>query len=347
MESIYNKSFDELVTYFESIGEKKFKATQVFEWLYLKRVKSFDEMSNIKKEIIDVLKRDYVIENITLDKVERDIEVNKYLFTLNDGNHIESVLMRHDYGTSICISSQVGCNMGCRFCESGRLKKVRNLTAGEMVEQILKVEEDINTRITHVVIMGIGEPFDNYDNVINFVKIINHSKGLEIGARHITISTCGLVPKIEEFSNLDLQVNLALSLHAPNDEIRNKIMPVNNKYNVDMLLAACRRYFEKTGRRISFEYSMIHGVNDTVYHANLLAEKLSGTGSHVNLILLNNVEESPLKPSTREDLKKFTQILKDRGINATVRRRLGSDIDASCGQLRRNYNKENKKNLLF
>ena len=334
MESIYNKSFDELVTYFESIGEKKFKATQVFEWLYLKRVKSFDEMSNIKKEIIDVLKRDYVIENITLDKVERDIEVNKYLFTLNDGNHIESVLMRHDYGTSICISSQVGCNMGCRFCESGRLKKVRNLTAGEMVEQILKVEEDINTRITHVVIMGIGEPFDNFDNFKRFIEIVNYQKGINIGSRHITVSTCGIIPKIREFSEFPYQVNLAISLHAPNNEIRNMLMPINKVYPLDALMKEIRHYIKTTNRRVTFEYILLEGINDSEECANELCNLVHGLNCYINLIPYNETNNLGYKRSKKDTISSFYDIIKKRKINVTIRREFGTKISAACGQLR-------------
>ena len=334
MESIYNKSFDELVQYFETIGQKKFKATQVFEWLYLKRVKSFDEMSNIKKEIIDVLKKDFVIEDICLDKVERDIEVNKYLFTLNDGNHIESVLMRHDYGTSICISSQVGCNMGCRFCESGRLKKVRNLTAGEMVEQILKGEEDINTRITHVVIMGIGEPFDNFDNFKRFVEIVNYQKGINIGSRHITVSTCGIIPKIREFSEFPYQVNLAISLHAPNNEIRDMLMPINKAYPLDKLMAEIRHYIKTTNRRVTFEYILLSGINDSEECANELCDLVRGLNCYINLIPYNETNNLGYKRSKKDTISNFYDIIKKRKINVTIRREFGSNISAACGQLR-------------
>lgn len=334
MESIYNKSFDELVSYFESIGQKKFKATQVFEWLYLKRVKSFDEMTNIKKDIIDKLKADFVIENISLDKVERDIEVNKYLFTLNDGNHIESVLMRHDYGTSICISSQVGCNMGCRFCESGRLKKVRNLTAGEMVEQILKVEEDIEKRITHVVIMGIGEPFDNFDNFKRFVEIVNYQKGINIGSRHITVSTCGIIPKIREFSEFPYQVNLAISLHAPNNEIRDMLMPINKVYPLDKLMTEIRHYIKTTNRRVTFEYILLSGINDSEECANLLCDLVKGLNCYINLIPYNETNNLGYKRSKKDTISRFYDIIKKRKINVTIRREFGSNISAACGQLR-------------
>ena len=334
MESIYNKSFDELVLYFESIGQKKFKATQVFEWLYIKRVKFFDEMSNIKKDIIDRLKEDYVIEDISLEKVERDIEVNKYLFTLNDGNHIESVLMRHDYGNSICISSQVGCNMGCRFCESGRLKKVRNLTAGEMVEQILKVEEDIDSRITHVVIMGIGEPFDNYDNFKRFVEIVNYQKGINIGSRHITVSTCGIIPKIREFSEFPYQVNLAISLHAPNNEIRDMLMPINKVYPIQDLIKEIRNYIKVTNRRVTFEYILLSGINDSSECANELCDLVKGLNCYINLIPYNETNNSGYKRSKKDTISNFYDIIKKRKINVTIRREFGSNISAACGQLR-------------
>ena len=334
MESIYNKSFDELVSYFESIGQKKFKATQVFEWLYIKRVKSFDEMSNIKKDIIDRLKEDFVIEDISLEKVERDIEVNKYLFTLNDNNHIESVLMRHDYGNSICISSQVGCNMGCRFCESGRLKKVRNLTAGEMVEQILKVEEDINERLTHVVIMGIGEPFDNYDNFKRFVEIVNYQKGINIGSRHITVSTCGIIPKIREFSEFPYQVNLAISLHAPNNEIRDMLMPINKVYPIQDLIKEIRNYIKVTNRRVTFEYILLSGINDSESCANELCDLVKGLNCYINLIPYNETNNSGYKRSKKDTISNFYDIIKKRKINVTIRREFGSNISAACGQLR-------------
>ena len=334
MESIYNKSFDELVSYFESIGQKKFKATQVFEWLYIKRVKSFDEMSNIKKDIIDRLKEDFVLEDISLEKVERDIEVNKYLFTLNDNNHIESVLMRHDYGNSICISSQVGCNMGCRFCESGRLKKVRNLTASEMVEQILKVEEDINSKITHVVIMGIGEPFDNYDNFKRFVEIVNYQKGINIGSRHITVSTCGIIPKIREFSEFPYQVNLAISLHAPNNEIRDMLMPINKVYPIQELIKEIRNYIKVTNRRVTFEYILLSGINDSESCANELCDLVKGLNCYINLIPYNETNNLGYKRSKKDTISRFYDIIKKRKINVTIRREFGSNISAACGQLR-------------
>ena len=334
MKCIYDMTFEELINYFEKNGEKKFKATQVFDWLYAKRVKSFDEMSNIKKEVIDNLKKEFIIGDISLDRVERDIEVNKYLFTLNDGNHIESVLMRHDYGTSICISSQVGCNMGCRFCESGRVKKIRNLTAGEMVEQILKVEEDIGKRITHVVIMGIGEPFDNFDNFKRFVAIINYQKGINIGSRHITVSTSGIIPKIREFASFPYQVNLAISLHAPNDEIRNKLMPINKVYPINDLINEIKKYIKDTNRRVSFEYILLDGINDSEECANELCDLVQGLNCYINLIPYNETNNLGYKRSKKDTILKFYDIIKKRKINVTIRREFGTNISAACGQLR-------------
>jgi len=332
MKNLMNLTINDLEEYFLSIGEKKFKAMQVFEWLYIHKEKNIDNFSNLKKEIREKLKSDFTINFIKIKKCEKGEGVKKYLFELHDNNYVEAVLMEHDYGISICVSSQVGCNMGCKFCESGRLKKVRDLETYEMVEQIILIEEDTQRRIDSVVVMGIGEPFDNYDNVINFVKIINHAKGLSIGARHITISTCGLVPKIDEFSNLDLQVNLALSLHAPNDEIRNKIMPVNKAYNISQVIAAIRRYIDKTNRRVTIEYVMLNMVNDSKDNALELAKLLKGMNVYVNLIPYNETKNIEFKKSER--IKEFKDTLLNAGINVTVRREFGGKISAACGQLR-------------
>ncbi len=325
-------TMENLEEYFLSIGEKKFKASQVFEWLYLHKEYNIDNFSNIKKEIRDRLKSDFNTDFIKIKKTEKGTEVKKYLFELLDGNYIEAVLMEHDYGKSVCVSSEVGCNMGCKFCESGRLKKVRDLETYEMVEQIILIENDIKEKIQSVVIMGIGEPFDNYDNVINFIKIINHAKGLAIGSRHITVSTCGLVPKIEEFSNIPLQVNLALSLHAPNDEIRNKIMPINKVYNISKVMEAIKKYIAKTNRRVTIEYVMLNMVNDSVDNARELASLLRGMNVYVNLIPYNETNNIDFKRSTR--IKEFKDTLLKSGINATIRREFGSGISAACGQLR-------------
>ena len=261
--NIYNLTRDELEEYFVSHGSKKFHADQLFSWLYEKRISSVSEVTDIKKEMLEHLKEDYSFSKLKLVQVERDIDVCKYLFELDDGEHIEAVLMKHDYGNSVCISSQVGCNMGCKFCESGRRKKVRNLETWEMVTQLLMIEEDLKARVSHVVVMGIGEPFDNYDNLLKFFLIINHPKGLAIGARHITVSTCGIVPKILEFSDFPLQINLAISLHAPTDELRNQIMPINKAYPLKELVSALDVYLKKTNRRLTFEYIMLSGINDT------------------------------------------------------------------------------------
>lgn len=334
MESIYNKSFNDLEEYFISINEKKFKASQVYEWLYKKRVTSFDDMTNLKKEVIEKLKKDFCVDSLTIKKTEKDVEVNKYLFELKDGNLIEAVLMMHDYGKSLCISSQVGCNMGCKFCESGRLKKVRNLEASEMVLQVLQIEKEINDRISHIVIMGIGEPFDNYDNIVKFIEIVNHAKGLQIGSRHITVSTCGLVPKILEFSSLPYQVNLAISLHAPTNEKRNLIMPINKAYPIEILIDAIKKYIAKTNRRVTFEYIMLKDVNDTKEDAINLCELLKGMNCYVNLIPYNETNNIEFKRSKKDTILEFYDIIKKRNIGVTIRREFGSKISAACGQLR-------------
>ena len=334
MENIYNYTIDELENYFLSIGEKKFKALQLYSWIYEKRVKSFDDMTDLKKSVIEKLKSDFSMEFLKLIKVERDKEVNKYLFELYDGSLVESVLMRHDYGLSICVSSQVGCNMGCKFCESGRLKKVRDLNSYEIVLQILAVEEDIKDKLSHVVIMGIGEPFDNYKNVTNFIKIINHPKGLAIGSRHITVSTSGIVPKILEFADFPYQVNLAVSLHAPNDEIRNKIMPINKAYNIKEIMDALKVYYKKTNRRITFEYIMLDGINDSDENALELCKLLKGLNCYVNLIPYNETNNIIYKRSKNDRILKFYDIIKKNSIGVTIRREFGSNISAACGQLR-------------
>ena len=332
--SIYDLTIDELTEYFLKIGEKKYYATELFSWLYNKRITSFSEATNIKKETREKLSKDFTISNIEIVTVEKAKDVRKYLFKLRDGEHIEAVLMNHDYGNSLCISSQVGCNMGCKFCESGRRKKVRNLTTGEMVEQILKVENESNLRISHVVIMGIGEPFDNYDNICNFIRIINHPKGLNIGARHITVSTCGLVPKILEFSEFPYQVNLAISLHAPNDKLRGEIMPIAKAYPLKDLINAIKIYLEKTNRRVTFEYIMLARVNDSVDNALELVHLLKGINCYVNLIPYNETEALQFRRSKPLTIAKFYDILKKNNITVTIRREFGGTISAACGQLR-------------
>ena len=334
MKNIYGLTKTELENYFIEKNEKKFKATQVFEWLYQKKINNFDEMSNIKKDVIENLKNDFTISNLKIITKQVDVDVCKYLFELFDGERIETVLMYHDYGISICVSSQVGCNMGCRFCESGRLKKVRNLTAGEMVEQILKVEDDINQRITHVVIMGIGEPFDNFDNFKRFVEIVNYQKGINIGSRHITVSTCGIIPKIREFSEFPYQVNLAISLHAPNNEIRNMLMPINKVYSLDKLIEEIKYYIKTTNRRVTFEYILLSGINDSSECANELCDLVKGLNCYINLIPYNETNNLGYKRSKKDTISKFYDIIKKRKINVTIRREFGSNISAACGQLR-------------
>lgn len=337
MKDIYGMTHEDLEQYFLALGEKKFKATQIYEWLYEKRVQSFDEMSNVKKSVIASLKQDFYFGK--LKELERldDVDVHKYLFELSDGNKIEAVLMNHDYGNSLCVSSQVGCNMGCAFCESGRLKKVRNLETAEMVEQVLQIEKDLKKRISHVVLMGIGEPFDNYENVISFIRILNHPKGLAIGARHITVSTCGIVPKIKQFMEDENQVNLAISLHAPNNELRNQLMKINKAYPLEVLMPVLKEYIEKTHRRLTFEYILLRGVNDSDACALELAKLLKGMNCYVNLIPYNETSHFEYKKSSQERILKFLDVLKNNYIQATIRREFGSKVKAACGQLRSNY----------
>jgi len=340
MKSIYGITFEKLSDYFLSKGEKKFKAIQVFDWLYKKRINSFDEMTNIKKEVINYLKEDYSLENLKILTKQVDTDVVKYLFELSDKNKIEAVLMRHDYGNSLCVSSQVGCNMGCTFCESGRLKKVRNLETHEMVLQLLHVEKDLNIRISHLVLMGIGEPFDNYDNVIDFIDIINDDRGIALGSRHITVSTSGIVPKIKEFSNLPKQVNLAISLHASNNSLRNKLMPINKAYNLDLLMDSIKEYIKKTNRRVTFEYILLRGVNDKYENAIELSKLLKGMNCYVNLIPYNETSHIEYKKSNQESIMKFYDTLKKNNINVTIRKEFGKKVSAACGQLRANYKEE-------
>ncbi len=334
MRSIFSITRNKLEDYFLEKGEKKFKATQVFEWVYRKGVRSFDEMTNLKKETIDMLKEDFTFNEIKMVAKEEDELVKKYLFELSDGNKIESVLMVHDYGLSICISSQIGCNMGCAFCQSGRLKKVRNLEVDEMLLQIMKVEDDLKERISHVVVMGIGEPFDNYDNFIDFMNIVTDAYGLAIGQRHITVSTCGIVPKIKLFADLESGVNLAISLHAPNNKLRSSIMKINNAYNIDEIIDAIKYYLDKTNRRVTFEYIMLKGVNDTDECAIELSKLLKGINCYVNLIPYNETENIEFKRSSTSQIARFYDILKKNNINVTIRKEFGSNVSAACGQLR-------------
>lgn len=334
MKSVYSYTKDELVTYFEEMGEKKFKADQLFDWLYKKRVTDFSSMINLNKKVIAKLETDMYIDNLEILKIDKGSDVAKYLFKLSDGEKIEAVVMYHDYGISLCISTEVGCNMGCAFCESGRLKKRRELHVNEMVLQILAIEKDINKRISHIVLMGIGEPFDNYDNVVKFINIVNDNKGIDIGARHITVSTCGIVPKIKEFTKLNTQVNLAVSLHAPNDTIRNKIMPISRAYPLDELMSALKEYLSVTNRRITFEYIMLKDINDTKECALELSRLIGGMNAYVNLIPYNETENIGFKRSEKVKILEFYDILKKNGINVTIRREFGGLVSAACGQLR-------------
>ncbi|MBR3363084.1 MAG: 23S rRNA (adenine(2503)-C(2))-methyltransferase RlmN [Bacilli bacterium] len=339
--NIFNLSMEDLENYFLNIGEKKFKAVQVYDWLYKKRVNSFDKMTNIKKNIINLLKNDFVIEFPTIIQKQSGKDVYKYLFELKDHSKVEAVLMIHDYGNSLCVSTEVGCNMGCVFCESGRRRKKRDLEPHEMVSQILLIEKDLEIRISHIVLMGIGEPFDNYDNVMKFIHIINDDRGIAIGARHITVSTCGIVPKIYKFMDENLQVNLAISLHAPNDFIRDKIMKINKVYKIEDIIAAVKDYIKKTNRRVTFEYIMLDGINDSEENALELSRLLKGINSYVNLIPYNETSHIDLKKTSEKKMMKFYDILKKNKINVTIRREFGSEVSAACGQLRTQYEEGN------
>ena len=317
------------------MGEPKFRAKQIFKWLY-DGAKTIDDMTNISKSLREKLKYEY---SVNIPKIEQkfvsDIdETRRYLLQLDDGNYIESVLMKYKHGYTICISTQVGCAMGCRFCASTRNGKVRSLTAGEIIGQVLTVQQDLGSRISNIVLMGMGEPLDNYDNVMRFLENINDPNGINIGHRHISLSTCGLADRIYELADKELQITLSISLHAPNDEKRSVIMPVNKKYNIAALMKACRYYIEKTNRRISFEYTLISGVNDTEAEAKELLKLISGMLCHVNLIPVNEVKETGFKQGNRKAIERFREILENGGISATVRREMGADISAACGQLR-------------
>ena len=334
MENIYNLTYEELEKFLIDNNEKKYRASQIFEWLYDKRVSSFSLMTNLSKDLILLLESSFSISKLELVNKEEDVDVSKYLFKLFDGEHIESVLMRHNYGLSLCISSQVGCNMSCSFCESGRRKKVRNLYAYEMILQIMMIEELINEKITHIVIMGIGEPFDNFDNLVRFIKSANFDKSLNIGSRHITVSTCGIVPKIYEFSKLPFQVNLAISLHAPNDELRNKLMPINKVYPLKELMVSVKDYISLTNRRVTFEYILLDGINDSKAHVKELCSLVKGLNCYINLIPYNENSNISYKRSKKDTIMKFYDIIKKENVNVTIRREFGSNISAACGQLR-------------
>ena len=334
MTDIKSMNQAEMADYFRALGEPAFRAKQVFQWLHRGAV-SFDDMTNLSKGLREKLSASCYITVPVVERKQVSAQDGtiKYLWRLRDGNCIETVLMRYHHGNTVCISSQVGCRMGCAFCASTLGGKVRNLTPSEMLDQVLFTQLDSGVPISNIVLMGIGEPLDNFDTVMRFLELVNHPDGLNIGMRHISLSTCGLVEKIDKLADLRLQLTLSVSLHAPDDETRSRIMPVNKAVGVERLFKSCRQYFEKTGRRISYEYAMIDGVNDSDWHADLLAKHLRGMLGQVNLIPLNEVKESPLKPSRR--VEAFQKRLEHHGITVTVRRKLGGDIDASCGQLRR------------
>lgn len=339
--NLKSMTIPEIAAVLKDLGQPAFRAKQVFTWLH-KGVRSYDEMTNLPKALREQLAQTYPICAPTVVRKQesaRDGTI-KYLWQLSDGNCVETVLMRYHYGNTVCISTEVGCPMGCAFCASTLGGLVRRLEPFEMLDQVLFTQVDSGLPVSHIVLMGIGEPLDNFDNVMRFLELVNSPEGMNISMRHISLSTCGLVPKIDALAEKKLQLTLSVSLHAPNDTVRNTIMPVNRAYPSELLLDACRRYYAATNRRISFEYAMIDGVNDSEENARELLRRLKGLPAHFNLIPLNHVEESPLKPSTRAAVAKFQKTLEDGGVTATVRRTLGGDIDASCGQLRRKYNAE-------
>ena len=342
--NLKSMTLGEMTQLFKEMGQPAFRAKQIYTWLH-KGVRGYDEMTNLPKPLREWLAGDYPIhapQVVRKQESQRDGTI-KYLWQLSDGNCVETVLMRYHYGNTVCISTEVGCRMGCAFCASTLGGLVRRLEPFEMLDQVLFTQVDSGLPISHIVLMGIGEPLDNFDNVMRFLELVNSPEGMHISMRHISLSTCGLVPKIDELAKRNLQLTLSVSLHAPNDAVRDTIMPVNRAYPSQELLDACRRYYAATSRRISFEYAMINGVNDRPEDARELLRRMKGLPCHFNLIPLNHVEESPLKPSTREAVAAFQKILEDGGIPATVRRTLGGDIDASCGQLRRKFTKEQAK----
>ncbi len=334
MKNVYDLTITDFEEFLINNNEKKYRASQIMDWLYVKEVKKFSLMTNLSKDLIKLLEDNFIFPDMKIIKEEKDLDVSKFLIKLFDGNYIEAVLMHHDYGESICISSQVGCNMSCAFCESGRLKKVRNLTSGEMVYQIMLINNVLDKKITHVVVMGIGEPFDNFENLIKFIDIINYNKGINIGSRHITVSTCGVVPRIYDFMKIGKEVNLAISLHAPTDEIRNKIMPINKIYNIEKLMKAVKDYLKMTNRRVTFEYIMLKGINDSKEDAVVLAKLLRGINCYVNLIPYNETENIGFKRSDMKTILDFYDILKKEKITVTIRREFGTKVSAACGQLR-------------
>ncbi len=342
---IMSMTYGELAEVFSGKGLPGFRAKQVYQWLHCRLAASYDEMTDLPKALREQLAEEYPLNICTVAKkqVSAADGTVKFLYALHDGDYIESVVMKYKYGYTVCVSSQVGCKMGCAFCASTLGGFKRSLTAGEILSQVYTAQRELGERVSHIVLMGMGEPLDNFDNVMRFIELVTDEKGLNLSMRNISLSTCGVVPKIEELMKKKLQLTLSISLHAADSGLRSKIMPINKKYDVDELLAVCRRYAAETSRRISFEYSMLAGVNDSDECASLLASKLRGMLCHVNLIPVNEVEESPFKPSSPERIERFTEILAGSGITATVRRKLGSDIEASCGQLRRKMNKKGDK----
>ncbi len=338
--NIQSMTLPELTETVKSLGQPAFRGKQVYSWLH-KGVRSYEQMSNLPKALRDRLAEQfplYAPKAVRRQESARDGTI-KYLWQLADGNCVETVLMRYHYGNTVCISTEVGCPMGCAFCASTLGGLVRRLEPHEMLDQVLFTQIDSGLPVNHVVLMGIGEPLDNFDNVLRFLELVNSPEGMNISMRHISLSTCGLVPKIDELAQKKLQISLAISLHGPNNEIRGQVMPVNRAYPIEELMAACRRYYAATSRRLHFEYAMIDGFNDTPAHAKELLKLLKGLPAHINMIPLNHVEESPWKPSSKAAVAAFQKILEDGGVTATVRRTLGGDIDASCGQLRRKYTK--------
>ncbi len=336
MKKIRDYTLEELETELINLGEKKYRAKQIFAWLY-KSLRSFDEMTDLPKELIEKLKNNFILDCIEIETFQKSKDGTiKYLLKLSDGNKIESVLMQYKYGYTVCVSNQVGCKMGCNFCASAKIGYIRDLTPAEIIGQILEIEKKENVKVSNIVFMGIGEPFDNYDNVLKAIRIINDPKGLNIGARHISISTCGLVDKILRFSEENIQCNLCISLHSSRDDVRSGMMPVNKKYNILEIMNACKKYIEKTNRRITFEYALVDGVNDSKEDAIHLAKLLRGMLCHVNLIPINKIKDGKYEKSTAERIMAFRDTLNEKGIVATIRRELGSDISAACGQLVRN-----------
>ncbi len=341
MKNFYDFTIEQLKNYLIELGFKAYSADQLFKWVYEQKVIDLDEMTNISKPLRDSLKENLTFKDLEIHSVRESSDGTfKFLFKLEDGSLIETVLMTYDYGKSVCVTSQVGCNMGCSFCASGLLKKARNLERFELVSQITSVENYLKIKATHTVVMGTGEPFDNYDNVMDFIRIINYKHGLQIGSRHITVSTCGIVPKIYEYARESIKSNLAISLHAANDKLRDRLMPINKKYPIEKVIEACKAYYDLTKRRITFEYILLRGVNDSVSQADELSDLIRGINAYVNIIPYNPVNEFNFQKTNQQNASRFYLRLTKRGINATLRREQGSDIDAACGQLR--YKQEGK-----